>query len=106
MTQFLKIKTDLPVGPFCRTSPSLRAKRSNPFLGLAHHGLLRSARNDGERAASHIKPSFRGLRSFARIPNIAHVPNVVMPGLVPGIHVLPSISKKDVDGRDKPGHDE
>jgi hypothetical protein len=27
-----------------------------------------------------------------------------MPGLVPGIHVFPS-SKKDVDGRDKPGHD-
>ncbi|MEA2915827.1 MAG: hypothetical protein QOJ15_7908 [Bradyrhizobium sp.] len=28
-----------------------------------------------------------------------------MPGLVPGIHVLPS-RRKDVDGRDKPGHDE
>jgi hypothetical protein len=30
---------------------------------------------------------------------------LVMPGLVPGIHVLASVSKKDVDGRDKPGHD-
>ncbi len=28
----------------------------------------------------------------------------VMPGLVPGIHVLLDDSKKDVDGRDKPGH--
>jgi hypothetical protein len=28
-----------------------------------------------------------------------------MPGLVPGIHVLSFSSKKDVDGRDKPGHD-
>jgi hypothetical protein len=28
-----------------------------------------------------------------------------MPGLVPGIYVLPH-GKKDVDGRDKPGHDE
>jgi hypothetical protein len=29
-----------------------------------------------------------------------------MPGLVPGIHVFLPISKsKDVDGRDKPGHD-
>jgi hypothetical protein len=28
-----------------------------------------------------------------------------MPGLVPGIHALPS-SMKDVDGRDKPGHDD
>jgi hypothetical protein len=30
----------------------------------------------------------------------------VMPGLVPGIHVLGATSKEDVDGRDKPGHDE
>jgi hypothetical protein len=29
-----------------------------------------------------------------------------MPGLVPGIHVLLSKWKKDVDGRDKPGHDD
>jgi len=28
-----------------------------------------------------------------------------MPGLVPGIHVLPS-APNDVDGRDKPGHDD
>jgi hypothetical protein len=32
--------------------------------------------------------------------------NAVMPGLVPGIHVLLSYEAKDVDGRDKPGHDE
>jgi hypothetical protein len=31
---------------------------------------------------------------------------LVMPGLVPGIHVFGSASKKDVDGRDKPGHDD
>jgi hypothetical protein len=30
---------------------------------------------------------------------------VVMPGLVPGIHVLLNLSSKDVDGRDEPGHD-
>ena len=29
-----------------------------------------------------------------------------MPGLVPGIHVLSLTDKKDVDGRDRPGHDE
>jgi hypothetical protein len=29
-----------------------------------------------------------------------------MPGLVPGIHVYLRLSKKDVDGRDEPGHDE
>jgi len=28
-----------------------------------------------------------------------------MPGLVPGIHVLGRSNQKDVDGRDKPGHD-
>jgi hypothetical protein len=30
----------------------------------------------------------------------------VMAGLVPAIHVLRAASKKDVDARDKPGHDE
>jgi hypothetical protein len=29
-----------------------------------------------------------------------------MPGLVPGIHVFRATGIKDVDGRDKPGHDE
>jgi hypothetical protein len=29
-----------------------------------------------------------------------------MPGLVPGIHVLSAQEKEDVDGRDKPGHDD
>jgi hypothetical protein len=30
-----------------------------------------------------------------------------MPGLVPGIHVFTAIAaEQDVDGRDKPGHDE
>jgi len=28
-----------------------------------------------------------------------------MPGLVPGIHVF-WLQKQDVDGRDKPGHDD
>jgi hypothetical protein len=31
---------------------------------------------------------------------------LVMPGLVPGIHVFLSHRSQDVDGRDKPGHDE
>ena len=30
---------------------------------------------------------------------------VVMPGLVPGIHVFIRDSKQDVDGRDELGHD-
>jgi hypothetical protein len=32
--------------------------------------------------------------------------SIVMPGLVPGIHVFDSHNKKAVDGRVKPGHDE
>jgi hypothetical protein len=32
-------------------------------------------------------------------------PAAVMPGLVPGIHVLTTFQRKDVDGRDEPGHD-
>ncbi len=28
-----------------------------------------------------------------------------MPGLVPGIHAFNGTQVKDVDGRDKPGHD-
>jgi hypothetical protein len=31
--------------------------------------------------------------------------NIVMPGLVPGIHVF-AATNPGVDGRDKPGHDE
>jgi hypothetical protein len=29
-----------------------------------------------------------------------------MPGLVPGIHVFLDLRMQDVDGRDKPGHDD
>ena len=32
-------------------------------------------------------------------------PTAVMPELVPGIHVFLASGNKDVDGRDKPGHD-
>jgi hypothetical protein len=31
---------------------------------------------------------------------------IVMPGLVPGIHVLVPVMIEVVDGRDKPGHGE
>ena len=33
------------------------------------------------------------------------LPDIVMPGLVPGIHVFSAVNKEDVDGRDQPGHD-
>ena len=34
------------------------------------------------------------------------MPPAVMPALVAGIHDLPQVVCKVVDGRDKPGHDE
>jgi hypothetical protein len=37
--------------------------------------------------------------------NETYVHVLVMPGLVPGIHVLPR-KRWHVDGRDKPGHDD
>jgi phosphoribosylanthranilate isomerase len=43
------------------------------------------------------------IRAFIRA---ARATTGVMPGLVPGIHVFRNSSKQDVDGRDKPGHDE
>jgi hypothetical protein len=39
-----------------------------------------------------------------REPALANI-SVVMPGLVPGIHALLFICE-NVDGRDKPGHDD
>jgi hypothetical protein len=37
---------------------------------------------------------------------VSNAIDVVMPGLVPGIHVFDALTKQDVDGRDEPGHDE
>jgi hypothetical protein len=42
------------------------------------------------------------LRRAGTVPDTSDL----MPGLGPGIHVLLSHRVKDVDGRDKPGHDE
>jgi hypothetical protein len=41
----------------------------------------------------------------AMVREHAVIAELVMPGLVPGIHAL-FARKKHVDGRDKPGHDE
>jgi hypothetical protein len=43
---------------------------------------------------------------FGSLPPNGHLFKLVMPGLEPGIHVLLQVGKKDVDGRDRPGHDE
>jgi hypothetical protein len=41
-----------------------------------------------------------------QLAKVRFIAMLVMPGLVPGIHVLASIEQEGVDGRDKPGHDE
>src|SRR5215510_13494971 len=46
------------------------------------------------------------MNTAARSRRMAHLTFCVMPGLVPGIHVLmPLQGSQDVDGRDEPGHD-
>ena len=52
-----------------------------------------------ESVAEH--PSRLARRTFVGRTELS----IVMPGLVPGIHALRSCVGKDVDGRDKPGHD-
>src|SRR3954470_11150598 len=52
---------------------------------------------DGAKSSSHGL-AWGGATKFA-------FTNAVMPGLVPGLHVLGAMGK-DVDGRDKPGHDD
>ena len=42
---------------------------------------------------------------MSRSGEVRTIINAVMPGLVPGIHVFAFRRGKDVDGRDKPGHD-
>jgi hypothetical protein len=44
------------------------------------------------------------LRTYSVFQLVCANLSTVMPGLVPGIHALDA--KKDVDGRDKPGHDD
>jgi N-methylhydantoinase B len=46
-----------------------------------------------------------GYETAEHVAQFYSAPSSVMPGLVPGIHVLTQSPSKDVDGRDKPGHD-
>jgi hypothetical protein len=68
----------------------------------AKQRFVASPGHDGDEAVRH-------LRSVAPASSREHWngarQNVVMSGLVPGIHVLRAASK-DVDGRDRPGHDD
>jgi hypothetical protein len=51
-----------------------------------------------------------GISGNVDVVRLTELVEVVMPGLVPGIHVFPGLpglaTKEGVDGRGEPGHDE
>src|SRR5262249_30203824 len=70
------------------------------FFGL--RGLMRGERKERSGDSGAANESAHEFR-LSRLKSVATVS--VMPGLVPGIHVFECFIKQDVDGRDKPGHD-
>ena len=68
-----------------------RGARLNARFGV--NGTQKASRSLGTAA-------LRRLGSAIGMP-----PGTVMPGFMPGIHVF-ACNMEDVDGRDKPGHDE
>src|SRR4249920_3166854 len=60
----------------------------------------------GPKAGQKVIP--RSVRRKGKHVTDARASSAVMPGLVPGIHVLLLLTfrEQDVDGRDKPGHDD
>jgi hypothetical protein len=90
--------------------------RSNPFISAGSRAPVRRRwrRLTDAKAAAMAQVSSSALISFSimarpalqRFPVRSNRPSTAMPALVAGIHVfLAGVSKKDVDGRDKPGHD-
>src|ERR1700748_880714 len=107
--------TDLttPIGP-----PPMPIRKPRASTGL---GSAVTTRSDSPRTAiatRDMAPSCAAESSARlRTPNGTEssgfywgdsrlITLLVMPGLAPAIHVFAATSKKDVDGRDKPGHDE
>ena len=90
-------------------SPSLRAKRSNPSCSVRGKmdcfvaSLLAMTWMVYRYLPSHIRGAIMGFAAL--YPSYKCRTFSVMPGLVPGIHVLGAAREKDVDGRDEPGHD-
>jgi hypothetical protein len=67
-----------------------------------------ACRSAGGKASRKASVAVRSAALDSEIDESCAVTTLsVMPGLVPGIHdLLTSASKQDVDGRDKPGHDD
>ena len=64
-----------------RSAVIASAQRSNPPLHLRRYGLLRCARNDGERPAS-LSPSPWGCRRFRRMGRAKRNPSPSAPALM------------------------
>src|SRR5882757_2174677 len=72
-------------------------------LGEAPYAFPRTASPDDPQECGALR---QGTITFVHSAPTGEK-DVVMPGLVPGIHVLPCLRHiQDVDGRDRPGHDE
>ena len=83
-------------------------RNPSPGLHLTMQSDLSRKGRGGNECAAATRHHRRWIASSLRPRNDDRAPilQLVMPGLDPGIHVFADTSKKDVDGRDEPGHDE
>src|SRR5277367_3156200 len=105
-------------GCWWKAARGWRPRSSRPGSSMksgCYEVLIRSAPT-GSRPWMHCRSPFSPARLHSshvlagrckRTPLrfLNEVLKFVMPGLVPGIHVLAANDREDVDGRDKPGHD-
>jgi hypothetical protein len=82
--------------PHPRAPHSLRQPLSPGWRPLGERDLIRNVYRTWKRDFCQDKSNKAG----------ADERHVVMPAPVAGIHVLDRYGAKDVDGRDKPGHDD
>ena len=76
------------------------SRAANPCLAYASENTSLSRT---ERGFAEIQPGFAmGLYITSLV---AGTISTVMAGFIPAIHVWTAAEKKDVDARDKPGHD-
>src|SRR5439155_14548091 len=90
--------------PGCAGRGPLGLPDSAPGQQGIGRGTPRPGRRSG-RQADRYSDAAPGSQHRRLSPGL-RPPRLVMPGLDPGIHAFLPCGSKDVDGRDKPGHDE